>query len=209
MKQPQRQRQQLQKLLKKVSSFLHLKNSNSYFLEIFLKSNDAPGALATIPSIDIDESNDISHRPLAPLASSETFTDVAAIIRDDIAKEESEILTRDNEQTSRKTTESDFDSLEILFDFPSSGISSDTHFAVETTTQNCNHIRFSDTNQIIKSDKVEEQKVLRIEKIDSPPIQQRSRLDSSGATANALANQTTSQNVLWLCKKMNLNKFSK
>jgi hypothetical protein len=45
----------------------------------------------------------------------------------------------------------------------------------------------------------DEPKVLRIEKIDSPPTQQRSRLDSSGATGNTQANQTTSQNVLWLC----------
>ncbi len=43
----------------------------------------------------------------------------------------------------------------------------------------------------------EEQKILQIEKVDSPPNQQRSRLDS-----NAQSNQTTSQNVIWLCKKI-------
>jgi hypothetical protein len=49
--------------------------------------------------------------------------------------------------------------------------------------------------------KQEEEKILRIEKSDSPTAQPRSRLDSSGtAAANTQSNQTTSQNVLWLCK---------
>jgi len=44
---------------------------------------------------------------------------------------------------------------------------------------------------------------LRIEKTDSPTAQHRARMDSSGATGNTQANQTTSQNVLLLCKKIN------
>ncbi len=42
---------------------------------------------------------------------------------------------------------------------------------------------------------------MRIEKTDSPTAQNRARIDSSGATGNTQSNQTTSQNVIWLCKK--------
>ena len=52
-----------------------------------------------------------------------------------------------------------------------------------------------------------------MEKSDSPPVQQRSRVDSNTAASNAQANQTASQNVIWRCKKlanvnMNINIYN-
>ena len=43
-----------------------------------------------------------------------------------------------------------------------------------------------------------------MESSDSPTTQQRSRLDSTGGTVNNQSNQTTSQNVIWLCKTKQL-----
>jgi len=111
--------------------------------------------------MDIDELVDTSHRPLAPLASSETYSDVVGLTRDD-QQQKQDIKTSSttheekpsNEQSSRKTTKSEFDSLEVLFDFPSSGISSNTHLTVEQSSQVVNHIRFSNNDQIISADKV-------------------------------------------------------
>ena len=59
-----------------------------------------------------------------------------------------------NQQTDNKIPKIEFDSLEILFDFPSSGISSDTQLDIEQTSETVNHIRFSDTDRTITSDKV-------------------------------------------------------
>ncbi len=111
--------------------------------------------------MDIDELVDTSHRPLAPLASSETYSDVVGLTGDD-QQQKQDIKTSSttheekpsNEQSSRKTTKSEFDSLEILFDFPSSGISTNTHLTVEQSSQAVNHISFSHNDQIISADKV-------------------------------------------------------
>ncbi len=131
-------------------------NSKFDFLEFLIKPNEATVALPTIPSVDIDESIDtfLRHPPLAPLASSETFSDVAALSHDEQSKEDIKTLSTNNENKSSKTTKHEFDSLEVLFDFPSSGISSDMHLEIGNTTQNSNHIRFSDANQIISTNKV-------------------------------------------------------
>ncbi|CAF4660288.1 unnamed protein product, partial [Rotaria sp. Silwood2] len=124
-----------------------------------IKSNDTIVVLPTIPSMDVDESNDMSHRPLAPLASSETFSDVDAISRDSQQKQDNKISSINNEEnhlneeSSHKTTKSDFDSLEKLFDFPSSDISSENRLDVEHSSHTTARIRFSDTNEIINSDK--------------------------------------------------------
>ncbi|CAF0742957.1 unnamed protein product [Rotaria sp. Silwood1] len=173
-----------------------------------IKSNDAIVMLPTIPSMDVDDSNDILHRPLAPLASSETFSDVDALNRDTQQKQDINSSSIDNEEnhlkeeSTCKTTKSDFDSLEKLFDFPSSEMSSETHLDIEHPSQSTTtRIRFSDMDQIITSDK-EEQQILQIKKSDSLTIQQRPRIDSNVTTNNTQANQTTSQNVIWLSKRL-------
>jgi hypothetical protein len=82
---------------------------------------------------------------------------MAALAHDDPLKEENQNLSANissNGGSSRKTTKSEFDSLEVLFDFPSSAISSDTHLEIDQSTSNSNHIRFSETNEIITTDKV-------------------------------------------------------
>ncbi|CAF0918598.1 unnamed protein product [Adineta steineri] len=179
--------------------------------KISIKSSEATVALptlATIPSMDIDESIETPHRPLAPLASSETFTDVNSLSHDDHKLQgNTKISSTKNKkehlspQTSSKTTKSEFDSLEILFDFPSSGISSNTHLNVEQPPHNMSHLCFNDNHQILTTDK-EEQKKLLLEKSDSPTTLQRARLESNSATGIAQANQTTSQNVLMLSKRL-------
>jgi hypothetical protein len=133
------------------------------FSEVSIKSTEATVILSTIPSVeDIDESIDMSHRPLAPLASSETFSDVTALTRDDQPKQEMKTASINNEnkflnpESSCKPTKSHFDSLEILFDFSSSGISNDIHVANENSTQDSSHIRSSETNPIINTNKVVE-----------------------------------------------------
>ncbi|CAF0931183.1 unnamed protein product [Adineta steineri] len=179
--------------------------------KISIKSSEATVALptlATIPSMDIDELTETPHRPLAPLASSETFTDVNSLSHDDHKLQgNAKISSTKNKkehlspQTSSKTTKSEFDSLEILFDFPSSGISSNTHLNVEQPPHNMSHLCFNDNHQILTTDK-EEQKKLLLEKSDSPTTLQRARLESNSATGIAQANQTTSQNVLMLSKRL-------
>ena len=50
--------------------------------------------------MDIDESSDTPHRSLAPLASSETFSDViAALNNDDQQKQDAQSLSPNNELT--------------------------------------------------------------------------------------------------------------
>ncbi|CAF3695070.1 unnamed protein product [Rotaria socialis] len=176
--------------------------------KLLVKSNEGFSLLPTIPSIDIDDSNDQLHPPLAPLASSETFSDVDALHRDTQSQLKVKKLSVDlkqngtHEELSRKTTKSEFDSLEKLFDFPSSEISNEPSLDIESTSRNSKtRIRFSDTNQIINANK-DEKSVLHTEKDDSPSVQQQSRVDSNTAATAAQANQTASQNVIWLSKRL-------
>ena len=110
--------------------------------------------------MDLDESAEASHRPLAPLASSETFSDGITTNHDDQKQQNTDLSLTNNEENAlgeelnHKSTKSDFDSLEKLFDFSSSGISSETHLNNERSTQNNTRIRFSDTNQIFTTDQV-------------------------------------------------------
>ncbi|CAF0748514.1 unnamed protein product [Rotaria sordida] len=167
-----------------------------------IKPHDTIVILPSIPSMDVDELNDTSHRPLAPLASSETFSDVDALSRDSQQQQDLKISSINNEESNIKTPKSDFDSLEKLFDFPSSDISSEARLDIERSSQqSTTRIRFSDTDQIIPTHK-EEEKNLDINKSDSLTIQQRPRIDSSITTNNMPANQTTSQNVIWLSKRL-------
>jgi len=131
-------------------------NSKFDFLEFLMKPNEATVALPTIPSVDIDESIDtfLRHPPLAPLASSETFSDVAALSHDEQSKEDIKTLSTNNENKSSKTTKHEFDSLEVLFDFPSSKMSSDIQLETENKSQTADHRRRSHTNPLISTEKV-------------------------------------------------------
>ncbi len=106
--------------------------------------------LPTIPSVDTHESDNTSHRSLAPLASSETFSDLAASARDDQPSEE----TSPSTLKVKSTTKNDFDSLEVLFDFSSSGISSDMQLETESTSPTPNRRRSSQINTIMSIEKV-------------------------------------------------------
>lgn len=176
--------------------------------------------------MDIDETAEAIHPPLAPLASSETFSDADTLVRDSHRQENTKLATKDGQQNgldikpTKKTTKSEFDSLEKLFYFPSPEMPNETGGEIKRTSHSTtSRIRFSETNQIINSDEVRctnkilnkyfkisftfkhDRKIGRIEKSESLPIQQRPRVDSNAAsTSNAQGPQTTSQNVLWLCK---------
>ena len=119
----------------------------SRLAESSMKNFDPPTFLPSIPSEDHDESEETKHRRLAPLASSETFTDVHAITN------ESNLLPSPP-LTGNSATKGDYDSLEALFDFPSSGISSDVHLEELHASQSSGRIRFADNDQIITTSKV-------------------------------------------------------
>ena len=126
--------------------------------EISIKPNESISFLPTIPSMDVDESAEAVHRPLAPLASSETFTDVVGISngvgiphndKQRLSSPEPETPTAADQPTNQtRATKSHFDSLEILFDFPSSGISTDTQLDENRISQSSNRIRFSDDERL-------------------------------------------------------------
>ena len=103
------------------------------------------------PSIEKSDLTDKTHRPLAPLASSETFSDVGSIYRDDQHKKE---LTKTNRISNSITKNIDFDSLEILCDFQSGDLSNDSHTDIPRPTQSHSRIRFSENTQIINPTKV-------------------------------------------------------
>ncbi len=125
-----------------------------------LRTGEVNTALATIPSVDVDESADIAHRPLAPLASSETFSDVSALTHDEPLNQttpSSPKINKDhpaNEESNQRKTQANFNSLEVLFDFPSSRMSSATQLDVDHPIENSHHIRFATTDQIVSVDKV-------------------------------------------------------
>ncbi|CAF0902526.1 unnamed protein product [Adineta ricciae] len=149
--------------------------------------------LPTTPSVDISASADQLHTSLAPLASSETFSDVVSLNLDEQSNKEQGTLN-----SGKKNIKiNDFDSLEMLFDFPSLDLSIDSQKDIAQPVETGSRIRFSANTQIINISK-EDKNSLRIEKSDSPPIQksqQRLRLDSQ-------TNQNVSQNVQWLSKRL-------
>jgi len=131
-----------------VAFFAKIFISKFLSIEVSIRSPETNGVLTPIASVETEDSVGPVHRPLAPLASSETFTDLTVIGRDEPIKEEIKA------KSSTKSTKNEFDSLEALFDFPSSGISSNTHLNVdESTRHNCN-MNFSERDQIIRSAKV-------------------------------------------------------
>ncbi|CAF3690493.1 unnamed protein product [Adineta steineri] len=166
------------------------------------KCNEVTPVLPTTPSIDTGELVDPLHNTLAPLASSETFSDGVSLCFDEQQKKDSsnnnnEAFNSDKISKPKQKT-NDYDSLEILFDFPSSDLSNDLRVEIPRSPETPSRIRFSENLQIININKDEVKKSLRVETSDSPTVpksQQRLRLDSQ-------ANLTTKENVQWLSKRL-------
>jgi len=110
----------------------------------------------TTSSICVTESVDKLHRALAPLASSETFSDVASIYHDEQLKIDvpTNGISNAEKKLNRTTRNNDFDSLEILFDFPSSDLPNDSETIIVHSPENSCRIRFSENTQIINPTKV-------------------------------------------------------
>ena len=104
--------------------------------------------------MNIAESIDRLHRVLAPLASSETFSDVTSIYRDEQQKKDLPITLISEEKPVRMGRNNDFDSLEILFDFPSTDLKTDSQTNLLRPSHSPSRIRFSETPQIITSSTV-------------------------------------------------------
>ena len=110
-----------------------LKINNIFFpLELNVRINEPLPALSAIPSMDVEETNETKNRPLAPLASSETLTEVNVLG-----------VNENKVEATARTPKGNFDSLELLFDFPSSGISNDTQLDDVQTPESLNQIRFA------------------------------------------------------------------
>ncbi|CAF4158295.1 unnamed protein product, partial [Rotaria magnacalcarata] len=156
---------------------------------------------STLPassSLNISESIDKLQYTLAPLASSETFSDVVSVSRDEEQKKHSSfknnISIHTDTSSNQITKNNDFNSLEILFDFPSVNLPNDSQTNVLLTMENNGPIRHLGSNQI-NNRAQEGRKSLRFDTSDSPLAQkQRLRLDSQLVT--------TSQNVLLLSKRL-------
>lgn len=101
--------------------------------------------------MNITESIDQLHRVLAPLASSETFSDVTSIYHDEPQKKDLPIKVTCEEKPVGMGRNNDFDSLEILFDFPSNELKTDSQANLLRPSQSPSRIRFSETPQIITS----------------------------------------------------------
>jgi len=118
---------------------------------MLIKPTETTVNLSAMPSMEITSSMDRLHRPLAPLASSETFSDVGSIYRDE---QQIKDLPKNNRISNPIIRNNDFDSLEILFDFPSVDLSNDSQPDILRSTENPCRIRFSDQTQIINTPKV-------------------------------------------------------
>ena len=156
-------------------------------------------------------------RSIAPLASSETFSDVLSICPEEpnktVESTNLEVSTVDEKSNLAKGT-SDFDSLEILFDFNGNSLTTDGKIESGRLSKSLLPIRSSlsrnmnnTTMKVRRKSRTffrlinnslffeDERKSLRFEISDSSSAQkQRLRLDSQ-------SNQTTCQNVQLLSKK--------
>lgn len=122
-----------------------------------LKSIETSNNLAAHPAVDPPGFATRTHPTLAPLASSETFSDVVSLYHDEQSKANAARTDEplQTEQRSRRTTKiNDFDSLEILFDFPSSNLSNEVQSTTSHPTEAPARIRFSENAQIININKV-------------------------------------------------------
>ncbi len=110
------------------------------------------------PLMNVTGSMDKLHRPLAPLASSETFSDVGSIYNEE-QKQKKGVSMNNGLKNSEKiptriTKNTDFDSLEILFDFPSVDLSTDSPNEIVRPPGSPCRIRFSENTEIINTTKV-------------------------------------------------------
>jgi len=107
--------------------------------------------------MEITSSMDRLHRPLAPLASSETFSDVGSIYHDEQKIKDlptNNGISNIDKKSNPIIRNNDFDSLEILFDFQSVDLSNDSQPDIVRSVENPCRIRFSDNTEIINSTKV-------------------------------------------------------
>lgn len=128
-----------------------------FFLENLKKTPKKSVVLSTSSSIDIVGSIDRLHCALAPLASSETFSDVVSISQDDPPKKSTPVkndTSSTEKNTNRIIKDNDFDSLEILFDFPSTDLTNDPQTDTVRKTENPCRIRFSETTRSNNTTKV-------------------------------------------------------
>ncbi|CAF1324688.1 unnamed protein product [Rotaria sordida] len=165
--------------------------------KLSIKTIERCVGLPTSSSMDITASIDRLHSTQAPLASSETFSDVVSICRDEQQTHLSSnngISINIDKNSNQIIQDNDFNSLEILFDFPSVNITNDSQTDIVRKSENRCRIRYSDNPNINNTTKGE-RKSLRFEASDSPPTQkQRLQLDVQPTT--------TTQNVLWLSKRL-------
>ena len=105
----------------------------------------------------MDDGIDALNPPLAPLASSETFSDLVMLNSDVQENRDNKIPSNNNEddrlsqEAKHEKVKNDFDSLELLFDFPSSEISSDIHLNVEQSSKS---IRFPENHKTLNAENV-------------------------------------------------------
>ncbi|CAF3276365.1 unnamed protein product, partial [Rotaria sp. Silwood2] len=166
--------------------------------KLSIRTTERSSGLITSSSMNITASIDKLHGTLAPLASSETFSDVVSICRDEQQKKHlssnNGISNNTDKNSSHITKDNDFNSLEILFDFPSVNLTNDSQTDMIRAPETHCRVRYSENTHTNNTTK-EERKSLRFEASDSPPTQkQRLQLDVQSAT--------TSQNVLWLSKRL-------
>jgi hypothetical protein len=125
---------------------------------VSIKSTEPTLVLPGTSSMDIARTVEKLHRPLAPLASSETFSDVGSLCHNDRQKTNLPVnngTSYFDTQSNTITRNNDFDSLEILFDFPSTDLFTDSQNDVIPTVETPCRIRFSENTQIINTNKVE------------------------------------------------------
>ena len=123
-----------------------------------MKSGDSGSNLPTILSIDLDDASGTLDRSMAPLASSETFSDGISICCDEqdkaLATAQPNGLLKSEKPSNLKATSSNFDSLEVLFDFSSSSLTNEPPTEPKRSSETPSRIRFSDNIQTINPSKV-------------------------------------------------------
>ncbi|CAF1144001.1 unnamed protein product [Rotaria sp. Silwood1] len=175
-----------------------IKTARTQEKKLSIKNSEKSVGLPTSSSMDITASIDRLNFTQAPLASSETFSDVVSICRDEQQKKylstNNGISNNIDKNSSQITKDNDFNSLEILFDFPSVNIINDSQTDIIRTPENHCRVQYSENTHMNNTIK-EERKSLRFQTSDSPPTQkQRLHLDTQSAT--------TSQNVQLLSKRL-------
>jgi hypothetical protein len=144
--------------MKKVSFIRVFFELSIVYLENLVKTTNISLVIpTTTSSICVTQSPDRIRRVLAPLASSETFSDVASIYHDEQQSRKdgpTNGISNAEKKSKRTIKNTDFDSLEILFDFSSTDLENDSDTNVVQAPENPCRIRFSENTQIINATKV-------------------------------------------------------